>query len=535
MERWVSKVAVVTGASSGIGASVVQELVRQGMVVVGLARRKEKVERLADALIEFPGKLHSVECDVSKEESVLAAFAWIREELGTVDVLVNNAGIAKETTLTEGSLEEWRAVFDVNVFGLCLCTREAVRLMREGDVEGLVVHVNSLAGERVPAVPGFGVYPGSKRALTAMAETLRHELRATKIRVTCVSPGLVATELLSGYSAFSEEALAAMPALRPDDVAAAIVYVLSTPPHVQPPSPRFISKIAIALIGGKDMTVLWFPSWICPSHSSFFGQLPSRVCKQNFYSTVMERWVGKLAMVTGAADGIGAAIAEALVKGGVNVLALDVKIVRLFSLRERLRLARGKLYPKQCDVNKLEEIEAAFKFAKETAGGVDILINNAGVTHLSNITDGDTEGFLKVLQTNVLAVALFTKEAVRSMRDRQVDGHIININSIFGHQVVGINRGLYAPSKFAVTAMTETVRRELIGIKSGIKITSISPGAVSTEILDAAAAEANVPVSKMDVPRLEPSDVADAAIYILSTPPNVHITEFTLRPLGETL
>ncbi|XP_046417505.1 uncharacterized short-chain type dehydrogenase/reductase y4vI-like [Neodiprion fabricii] len=499
MERWVSKVAVVTGASSGIGASVVQELVRQGMVVVGLARRKEKVERLADALIEFPGKLHSVECDVSKEESVLAAFAWIREELGTVDVLVNNAGIAKETTLTEGSLEEWRAVFDVNVFGLCLCTREAVRLMREGDVEGLVVHVNSLAGERVPAVPGFGVYPGSKRALTAMAETLRHELRATKIRVTCVSPGLVATELLSGYSAFSEEALAAMPALRPDDVAAAIVYVLSTPPHVQADN-----------------------SYGC-------------VCKQNFYSTVMERWVGKLAMVTGAADGIGAAIAEALVKGGVNVLALDVKIVRLFSLRERLRLARGKLYPKQCDVNKLEEIEAAFKFAKETAGGVDILINNAGVTHLSNITDGDTEGFLKVLQTNVLAVALFTKEAVRSMRDRQVDGHIININSIFGHQVVGINRGLYAPSKFAVTAMTETVRRELIGIKSGIKITSISPGAVSTEILDAAAAEANVPVSKKDVPRLEPSDVADAAIYILSTPPNVHITEFTLRPLGETL
>ncbi|XP_046737925.1 uncharacterized protein LOC124406534 [Diprion similis] len=530
MERWVSKVAVVTGASSGIGASVAQELVRQGMIVVGLARRKEKVERLADGLIEFPGKLHPVECDVSKEESVLAAFSWIRKELGTVDVLVNNAGIAKETTLTEGSLEEWRAVFDVNIFGLCLCTREAVRLMREGDTEGLVVHVNSLAGERVPAVPGFGVYPGSKRALTAMAETLRHELRATKIRVTCVSPGLVATELLAGYSAFSEEVLAAMPALQPDDVAAAIAYVLSTPPHVQ------VQDISLRPLGESCKHCLTNADVL---YIDYLTKKPNFrliiVMVVNFYGTVMERWEGKLAMVTGAADGIGAAIAEALVKGGVNVLALDVKIVRLFSLRERLRLAPAKLYPKQCDVNKLEEVEAAFKFAKDTAGGVDILINNAGVTHLSNITDGDTEGFLKVLQTNVLAVALFTKEAVQSMRDRQVDGHIININSILGHQVIGINRGLYAPSKFAVTALTETVRQELIGVGSGIKITSISPGAVSTEILDTAAAEANVPVSKMDVPRLEPSDVADAAIYILSTPPNVHITEFTIRPLGETL
>lgn len=85
---------------------------------------------------------------------------------------------------TDGSLEEWRSVFDVNVLGLCLCTREAVRVMRETDEDSVVIHVNSLAGERIPFVPGFSVYPASKRAVTGLAQSLRHELAGTRIRVT---------------------------------------------------------------------------------------------------------------------------------------------------------------------------------------------------------------------------------------------------------------------------------------------------------------------------------------------------------------
>lgn len=83
-----------------------------------------------------------------------------------------------------GTLEDWRSVFDVNVLGLCLCTREAVRSMREAEGDAIVIHVNSLAGERIPAVPGFNVYPATKRAVTGLAGTLRHELAGTPIRVT---------------------------------------------------------------------------------------------------------------------------------------------------------------------------------------------------------------------------------------------------------------------------------------------------------------------------------------------------------------
>ncbi|XP_029045871.2 farnesol dehydrogenase-like [Osmia bicornis bicornis] len=232
MERWTGKVAVVTGASAGIGAAIAKQLVQNGMVVAGLARRVEKIKELAQALEECTGKLYPVECDVSKEESIVAAFAWVQENLGPVNVLVNNAGMTKESSLIDGNLEDWRTVFDVNVFGLCLCTKEAVRMMLEAGGEGVIINVNSLAAERVPFIPGFSVYPASKRAITALAQTLRHELTGTQIRVTGISPGLVATELMKSYSTYSEEALASFPTLDPEDVAAAAVYILTNGPHV---------------------------------------------------------------------------------------------------------------------------------------------------------------------------------------------------------------------------------------------------------------------------------------------------------------
>ncbi|XP_043790702.1 uncharacterized protein LOC122713927 [Apis laboriosa] len=232
MDRWAGKVAVVTGASAGIGAAIVKQLLTHGMVVAGLARRVEKIKELEQGLEECSGKLYAVECDVSKEESVIAAFAWVQENLGPANVLINNAGITKESSLIDGNLEDWRSVFDVNVFGLCLCTKEAIRMMRETGGEGVIININSLAGERVPFIPGFSVYPASKRAIAALAQTLRHELTGTQIRVTGISPGLVATELMVSYSTYSEEALASFPTLDPEDVATAAIYILSCAPHV---------------------------------------------------------------------------------------------------------------------------------------------------------------------------------------------------------------------------------------------------------------------------------------------------------------
>ncbi|XP_068894715.1 farnesol dehydrogenase-like isoform X2 [Tenebrio molitor] len=246
MERWRGKVAIVTGASAGIGAAVAKQLVEEGLQVVGLARRSERVEELAKKLQSKKGKLHAVKADISKEEDILNAFKWTSDNLGPVHILVNNAGIIQQTNLTEGDTEKWKRVLDTNVMGLCIATREAVKVMKSNKIDGHIIHINSVGGHGVPNFPGLNVYPASKHAVTALTETLRQELNhlGLKIKITSVSPGGVDTEIAqtNNFEITPQivEAMKQMPRLRTkmpmlesEDVADSVLYVLSTPPHVQ--------------------------------------------------------------------------------------------------------------------------------------------------------------------------------------------------------------------------------------------------------------------------------------------------------------
>ncbi|EFA05382.1 farnesol dehydrogenase [Tribolium castaneum] len=238
MDRWVGKVAVVTGASTGIGAAIAKQLVSNGIIVVGIARRVELVQELAQELGDRKGKLHAYKADVSKEDDILKAFKWIEENLGPVHILINNAGVAKETTLVDGDTEAWRNVLDVNVLGLCIATREAIKSMKKHDIKGHIVHINSLCGHRVPNFPGMNIYPASKHAVTALTETLRQELNfvGSKIKITSVSPGLVTTEMTTLNKNLDPEKKAIVdkfPALETEDIADGVIYALGTPEHVQ--------------------------------------------------------------------------------------------------------------------------------------------------------------------------------------------------------------------------------------------------------------------------------------------------------------
>lgn len=189
MDRWLGKVAVVTGASSGIGAAIAIDLATAGMIVVGLARRHERVDQLKERLTNAKGTLHSFKCDVSQESDIVAAFAWVTEQFGGVDVLINNAGIVRNTKLLKANnSQDVRAVLDTNVVGVVLCTREAFASMKARGVDGHIVIINSVLGHSVPKISGqaANIYPCSKYAVTAMTEVLRQELLAegTKIKVT---------------------------------------------------------------------------------------------------------------------------------------------------------------------------------------------------------------------------------------------------------------------------------------------------------------------------------------------------------------
>ncbi len=159
-----------------------------------------------------------------------------RERWGGVDVLVNNAGLGYGSSLLSGETDEWREMLEVNVLGLCLCTREAVKDMRRRGGEGHIFHLSSMAAHRVP--PGSNLYGATKFAVRALTESLRLELHEAElpVRVTSVSPGLVETEFHQRYFGSEEEArrrYSRFKVLEAADIADAVAYALGTPPHVQ--------------------------------------------------------------------------------------------------------------------------------------------------------------------------------------------------------------------------------------------------------------------------------------------------------------
>lgn len=192
MDRWANKTAVVTGASSGIGAAIVIDLVKAGMNVVGLARRVERVNELQNRIPSHcKGKLYAIRCDITKENDIKAAFEWVEQNTGGVDVLVNNAGIMNQVNLIdENNSDAIRSTIDTNLMGPVLCTREAFQSMRKRGVDGHIIMINSTLGHKVFYLVGqtasTNIYPPTKFGITAMTEVLRQEFQSfgTKIKVT---------------------------------------------------------------------------------------------------------------------------------------------------------------------------------------------------------------------------------------------------------------------------------------------------------------------------------------------------------------
>ncbi|CAL4154388.1 unnamed protein product [Meganyctiphanes norvegica] len=238
MNRWTGRVALVTGASVGIGAAVCRALVAHGMKVVGAARNVDKIQALADELKDHPGSLMAVRCDVSKDADIMDMFADIKRMHGGVDACINNAGISYSQNLLEGTPDQWREMMNVNVVGLCLCTREAVASMRARGVDdGQIIHVNTMSGHRVIPSNASYFYAASKFAVTAVTEGLRQELRElkTNIRVAGISPGVVETDFhihLKG-DVEARKLYESMECIQPKDMADSIVHILSAPKHVQ--------------------------------------------------------------------------------------------------------------------------------------------------------------------------------------------------------------------------------------------------------------------------------------------------------------
>jgi len=250
----------------------------------------------------------------------------------------------------------------------------------------------------------------------------------------------------------------------------------------------------------------------------------------------MDRWQNRVCVITGAATGIGASIVRDLLNRitGIKVVGLDINLERMEKLRSALPSnLQSHFTPMKCDLLVEKEILSVFQLIEKNLGGVDILINNVGMGKLGqNLCTMDTKLVREIMDLNVMATVICNREAVKSMKARKVDGQIILMNGIQGHVVAfpnDMSTNIYSPTKHALTAMTEVLRQELINMGLRIKVTSLSPGLVNTDFIQDLLKVNN------KVPTLRAEDVADAVMYIIGTPVNVHIQELMIRPVGETL
>ncbi len=229
------RVALVTGASSGIGEATAAALVEQGACVAVAARRTDRLQALAGRLGE--GSVLVQETDVTDEEAVRAAVDAAVEHFGSLDILVNNAGVMLLGSIVGADTEDWRRMVNLNVLGLMYATHAALpALLSAAEERGVadIVNVSSVAG-RVARVGSGG--NATKWGVNAFSESLRQEVTERHVRVSLVEPGAVATELTTHITdAAAKQAIQAtvgkMTPLEADDIARAVVYVVSQPAHV---------------------------------------------------------------------------------------------------------------------------------------------------------------------------------------------------------------------------------------------------------------------------------------------------------------
>ncbi|MEP7109367.1 MAG: SDR family oxidoreductase [Ferruginibacter sp.] len=197
-----NQIAIITGASSGIGAGVAKELAKEGAVVVinyPVVQAKEMAGKVVDEIAANGGCAMAYKCDVSKEEEVKQMFADIVSEYGTVDILINNAGLQKDSPFTDMTLDQWNFVIGVNLTGQFLCAREAIReflkrgLNGKSKSAGKIICMSSVH-EVIPWA-GHANYAASKGGVNLMMKTIAQEYAPSKIRINSIAPGAIATPI----------------------------------------------------------------------------------------------------------------------------------------------------------------------------------------------------------------------------------------------------------------------------------------------------------------------------------------------------
>ncbi|MBV9387058.1 MAG: SDR family oxidoreductase [Chroococcidiopsidaceae cyanobacterium CP_BM_ER_R8_30] len=230
-----NRIVLITGASSGIGASCATLFANAGAKLILAARRKERLEQLSNELRQKHAcEIYLVQLDVTSHSSVAATLASLPSSWSDIDVLINNAGLSRGLDkIYEGDLQNWEEMIDTNIKGLLYVTRSVVPGMVSRG-KGHVVNIGSVAGHQT--YPGGNVYCATKAAVKAISEGLKQDLLGTPVRVSSVDPGLVETEFslvrFHGDAEKANNTYQGLTPLTPDDIADIILFCVTRPAHV---------------------------------------------------------------------------------------------------------------------------------------------------------------------------------------------------------------------------------------------------------------------------------------------------------------
>lgn len=228
------KVAIVTGASAGIGEATAIALAAEGAKVAIVARRSDRLNEVAERITQSGGEALAIVADITDDTQIKALIDKTKTTWGQIDIVVNNAGIALIGEVAKSDPADWRRMIDLNLIALMNVTHAVLPIL-QAQGSGHIVNVSSVAGRTVRV--GIGGYNASKWGVTAFSEALRQEVSTQNIRVTVIEPGMVNTEIDRhitelGARQRSEALRKSITPLESEDVAAAIVYAVTQPPRV---------------------------------------------------------------------------------------------------------------------------------------------------------------------------------------------------------------------------------------------------------------------------------------------------------------
>ncbi|KAF4744000.1 hypothetical protein FOZ62_021592 [Perkinsus olseni] len=477
---------LITGATSGIGEATAYRLAEIGCKLHLLGRRSERLAELKQKLErQFPTT--TVYChvlDLMDLEAVKNLHNEIDEPL---DILINNAGMGiMNADVWETDHAKISDIFTVNTIApMALIRTFLPRMLRAGH------------GHIVNPIPGASAYSGTKYALNGYSLAARMDLVDTPIRLTCISPGLVKTELLETAmrsKEASDKVYTANSHLNPADIADNIVYAITRPSHVQ------IADIQV------------FPTNLY--------QIPMALPQTSLYPCVDVR--GSRVLITGATAGIGEATARRFAEIGCDLYLVGRREDRLKSLKAELEKHSGTtVHPIMFDLKDVDKMEQI------VGGPLDILVNNAGyAVGRPAAWEADVDDIQNMFNVNVIGymalIRLFLPDMLRQGR-----GHIVNVSSISAFEPCD-HSSVYTATKYALNGYAMAARMDVVD--TPIRITNISPGMVHTEFQRARFNHSPDMFSAADsvydnIVYLNPEDIADQIVYAVTRPPHVQIAD----------